>query len=153
VKREQHDVLVVGGGHAGCEAAVAAARMGCSVLLLTGNLDSIGLMSCNPAIGGIGKGQLVRELDALGGVMGEVTDWAAIHYRQLNTSKGRAVRSSRVQVDRQAYRMAMKALLEREKDLHLAQGMAARVLTRGKVAVGVETELGQKLTSAVRVLG
>jgi len=110
--RPVYDVIVVGAGHAGCEAALAAARMGCSTLLVTQNLDTIGLMSCNPAVGGIGKGQLVRELDAMGGAMGQLTDKAGIHFRQLNTSKGRAVRSSRAQVDRQMYRRLMKQLLE-----------------------------------------
>ncbi len=113
MKRERaYDVIVVGAGHAGTEAALAAARMGCSALLVTQNLDTIGLMSCNPAVGGIGKGQLVRELDAMGGAMGQLTDKAGIHFRQLNTSKGRAVRSSRAQVDRQLYRRLMKQLLE-----------------------------------------
>jgi len=113
MKRERaYDVIVVGAGHAGCEATLAAARMGCSTLLVTQNLDTIGLMSCNPAVGGIGKGQLVRELDAMGGAMGQLTDKAGIHFRQLNTSKGRAVRSSRAQVDRQMYRRLMKQLLE-----------------------------------------
>ena len=107
-----YDVIVVGAGHAGVEAALAAARMGCSALLVTQNLDTIGLMSCNPAVGGIGKGQLVRELDAMGGAMGQLTDKAGIHFRQLNTSKGRAVRSSRAQVDRQMYRRLAKQLLE-----------------------------------------
>src|SRR5512145_3252665 len=95
---DRYDVIVIGAGHAGCEAALAAARMGCSTLLITQNLDTIGLMSCNPAVGGIGKGQLVREVDALGGAMAQLTDKAGIHFRQLNTSKGRAVRSSRAQV-------------------------------------------------------
>jgi tRNA uridine 5-carboxymethylaminomethyl modification enzyme len=113
MKREPtYDVVVVGAGHAGCEAALAAARMGCSTLLVTQNLDTIGLMSCNPAVGGVGKGQLVHELDALGGAMAELTDRAGIHFRQLNTSKGRAVRSSRAQVDRQLYRRLAKQLLE-----------------------------------------
>ncbi len=141
--RERYDVIVVGGGHAGCEAALAASRLGCSTLLLTGNLDTIGLMSCNPAVGGIGKGQLVRELDALGGTMGRITDRAGIHFRRLNASKGRAVRSSRVQVDRQLYRRLMKQTVEHTPNLWLSQGMVARVLVRGRTAIGVETELGE----------
>jgi len=142
--RTRFDVIVVGGGHAGCEAALGASRMGCHTLLLTGNLDTIGLMSCNPAVGGIGKGQLVRELDALGGIMGRITDQAGVHFRQLNTSKGRAVRSSRVQVDRQYYRRLMKKTVEQTRDLQLSQGMAARLILRGRTAIGIETELGQK---------
>ena len=93
----EHDVIVVGGGHAGCEAALAAARMGCATLLFNINLDSVALMSCNPAIGGLAKGQLVREIDALGGEMGKIADRTAVHFRLLNSSKGPAVQSSRVQ--------------------------------------------------------
>ncbi|PJB30893.1 MAG: tRNA uridine-5-carboxymethylaminomethyl(34) synthesis enzyme MnmG, partial [Deltaproteobacteria bacterium CG_4_9_14_3_um_filter_65_9] len=107
-----YDVIVVGGGHAGCEAALAAARMGCSTLLLTINADAIGLMSCNPAIGGLAKGHLVREIDALGGEMGRNIDATGIQFRQLNTSKGPAVRSSRAQADKQLYRLRMKKALE-----------------------------------------
>ncbi len=139
-----HDVIVVGAGHAGCEAALAAARMGCSTLLLTANPDTAGFMSCNPAVGGIGKGQLVRELDALGGMMARITDQAGLHFRRLNTSKGRAVRSSRVQVDRQQYRMLVKRTLETTRNLHISQGLAAGVLLRGRTAIGVETELGER---------
>ena len=153
MRRERsYDVIVVGAGHAGCEAALAAARMGCSTLLVTQNLDTIGLMSCNPAVGGIGKGQLVRELDALGGAMAELTDKAGIHFRQLNTSKGRAVRSSRAQVDRQLYRRLVKQTVEVAENLCLHQGTAACVLVRGKTAVGIETELGEKLRAKTVVL-
>jgi tRNA uridine 5-carboxymethylaminomethyl modification enzyme len=149
---EAYDVIVVGAGHAGCEAALAAARMGCSTLLVTQNLDTIGLMSCNPAVGGIGKGQLVRELDAMGGAMGRLADKAGIHFRQLNTSKGRAVRSSRAQVDRQLYRRLVRQAVEQAENLALHQGTAARVLVRGKTAIGIETELGEKLRAKTVVL-
>jgi len=153
MKRERtFDVVVVGAGHAGCEAALAAARIGCSTLLVTQNLDTIGLMSCNPAVGGIGKGQLVRELDAMGGAMAELTDKAGIHFRQLNTSKGRAVRSSRAQVDRQLYRRLLKQTVEQTENLNLHQGTAARVLVRGKTTLGIETELGEKLRAKTVVL-
>jgi tRNA uridine 5-carboxymethylaminomethyl modification enzyme len=153
MKRERtYDVIVVGAGHAGCEAALAAARMDCSTLLVTQNLDTIGLMSCNPAVGGIGKGQLVRELDALGGAMAQLTDRAGIHFRQLNTSKGRAVRSSRAQVDRQFYRRLVKQTVEQTENLSLHQGTAARVLLHGKTATGIETELGEKLRAKTVVL-
>lgn len=105
---KKYDVIVIGAGHAGIEAALAAARMECATLLITMNLDTLGLMSCNPAIGGIGKGQLVKELDALGGEMAKVTDQTAIQFRQLNTKKGQAVRSSRAQTDRQNYRRLLR---------------------------------------------
>lgn len=147
-----YDVIVVGAGNAGIEAALAACHLGCTTLLLTANLDTAGLLSCNPAIGGLGKGQLVKEIDALGGVMAKITDQAGIHFRQLNTSKGRAVRSSRVQVDRQMYRILLKQFLEAAPGLHICQGMAARVLLRGRTAVGVETELGEKYRAKAIVL-
>jgi len=152
VKRDRFAVIVVGAGHAGCEAALAAARLGCPTLLLTQNLDTIGLMSCNPAVGGIGKGQLVRELDALGGQMAQITDQAGIHFRQLNTSKGRAVRSSRVQVSRQLYRQLMKRAVEQAENLTLHQGSGVRVLVRGRTATGVETELGERFLGTTVVL-
>ena len=98
---KEYDVIVIGGGHAGCEAALASARIGCSTLLITMNIDTVGLMSCNPAIGGLAKGQIVKEIDALGGEMGKAADHTGIQFRRLNTKKGPAVRSSRAQIDRQ----------------------------------------------------
>lgn len=123
-----YDIIVVGGGHAGCEAALAAARMGCEVLLFNINLDSIALMSCNPAIGGVAKGQLVKEIDALGGEMGKVADRTAVHFRLLNSSKGPAVQSSRCQCDKRLYHLTMKAVLEREPRLHIRQSLVERLL-------------------------
>ena len=118
---KQYDVVVVGAGHAGCEAALAAARMGCATLLLTINLDAVALMSCNPAIGGLAKGHLVREIDALGGEMGRNIDATGIQFRVLNTRKGPAVRASRAQADKQLYRLRMKRVLENQPNLHLKQ--------------------------------
>ena len=137
-----YDVIVVGGGHAGCEAALAAARMGCETVLFNINLDSIALMSCNPAIGGLAKGQLVKEVDALGGEMGRIADQTAVHFRLLNASKGPAVQSSRFQCDKQLYRLAMKAVVEKEKRLHLRQGLVNRLIVEDKKIVGVEDQTG-----------
>src|SRR6056300_149141 len=115
------DVIVVGGGHAGSEAAHAAARMGCDTLLLTHSIETLGQMSCNPAIGGIGKGHLVKEVDALGGAMAKAADLAGIQFRRLNASKGPAVRATRCQADRQLYRQAIRSTLETQPNLSLFQ--------------------------------
>ena len=138
------DVVVVGAGHAGCEAALAAARMGCRTALLTMNLDGIGQMSCNPAVGGTAKGHLVREIDALGGEMGRNTDRAAIQFKTLNASRGPAVRASRAQCDRARYRAAMKQTVEREPGLDARQGQAARFVVEGGRVVGVEDQVGMR---------
>src|SRR5260370_4277978 len=127
---EVFDVIVVGAGHAGCEAASAAARLGANTALLTLNLDLIGQMSCNPAIGGRGKGQLVREIDALGGSMGRVIDRRGIHFRLLNRSRGPAVRAPRAQADRALYRVEMRHTLEGTPNLSLRQGMVTNLLVK-----------------------
>src|SRR5258707_10389762 len=118
---EQFDVVIVGAGHAGCEAAIAAARMGLKTALFTLNVDLIAQMSCNPAVGGIAKGHLVREVDALGGIMGEITDAVGIQFRLLNTSRGPAVWSPRAQCDKQAYRLKMREALESQANLKIKQ--------------------------------
>ena len=124
---ENYDVVVVGAGHAGCEAAMAAARMGLRTALYTLNLDLIAQMSCNPAVGGIAKGHLVREVDALGGIMGEVTDAVGIQFRLLNTSRGPAVWSPRAQCDKQHYRLKMRQVLESEPNLQHQAGRSGRI--------------------------
>src|SRR5574340_889726 len=128
---EQFDVVVVGAGHAGCEAAVACARMGLKTALYTLNVDLIAQMSCNPAVGGIAKGHLVREVDALGGIMGEVTDAVGIQCRLLNTSRGPAVWSPRAQCDKRQYRIRMRETLEREPNLRILQAEVAAITLEG----------------------
>src|SRR5437899_3871081 len=125
---EHYDVVVVGAGHAGCEAAMACARLGLKTALLTLNVDLIAQMSCNPAVGGIAKGHLVREVDALGGVMGEVTDAVGIQFRLLNTSRGPAVWSPRAQCDKQQYRLKMREVLESQPNLYIKQAEVAELI-------------------------
>lgn len=149
---EKYDVIVVGGGHAGYEAALASSKMGCHTLLLSINLDTIGLMSCNPAIGGLAKGQLVKEIDALGGIMGRAIDETAIQFRILNTKKGPAVRSSRAQADRQAFRLWIKTVLERADGLEIKQGLVERVLVEQDRVTGVETAIGERFNASTVIL-
>ena len=138
----QYQVIVVGGGHAGTEAALAAARMGLRTLLLTGSIETLGQMSCNPAIGGIGKGHLVKEIDALGGVMARAADHCGIHFRILNSSKGPAVRATRAQIDRSLYRQFIRSTLEAAENLQIFQQMVDDLLIRGDRTVGVRTQMG-----------
>ncbi len=137
-----YDVIVLGAGHAGIEAALAAARLGCETLLLTQNADTVGQMSCNPAIGGLAKGHMVREIDALGGVMGINTDATGIQFRMLNARKGPSVRAPRAQADKKAYQFRLKAILERQPRLDLKQGNATSLIAEDGVVTGVETNLG-----------
>jgi tRNA uridine 5-carboxymethylaminomethyl modification enzyme len=134
---DNYDIAIIGGGHAGCEAALACARMGCSTIMFNINLDSIALMSCNPAIGGLAKGQLVKEIDALGGEMGKITDKTAVHFRMLNASKGPAVHSSRMQCDKQLYRLTMKAVVENQSNLAIRQAMIEKLVIDDGRVIGV----------------
>src|SRR5215470_4873286 len=140
--QQQFDVIVVGGGHAGTEAALASARLGAKTLLLTHNIETLGQMSCNPSIGGIGKGHLVKEIDALGGVMARATDRAGIQFRILNASKGPAVRATRAQADRQLYKQAIRTILENQPNLTLFQQEAGDLVVEGQSVRGVVTVTG-----------
>jgi tRNA uridine 5-carboxymethylaminomethyl modification enzyme len=148
----EYEVIVVGSGHAGIEAALAAARLGCRTLMLTQNLDTIGQMSCNPAIGGLAKGHIVREIDALGGAMGLNADATGIQFRMLNRAKGPSVRAPRVQCDKKAYQFRMKAILERAENLDLKQATVSRVIVEGDAVTGVETDVGVSIRGRAVVI-
>ncbi len=137
-----YDVIVVGAGHAGCEAALAAARMGCTTLMMAIDLDKVAAMPCSPSVGGMAKGQLVKEIDALGGEMAKVTDKTAIQYKTLNTKKGPAVHSSRTQNDKNLYHRIMKGIVERQPNLDLKQGIVERLRIEDNRVVGVEDHTG-----------
>src|SRR5918911_275827 len=142
---EAFDVIVIGAGHAGCEAASASARLGAQTALVTINLDLIGQMSCNPAIGGIAKGHLVREIDALGGIMGRVIDRTGIQFRLLNRSLGPAVQAPRAQADRALYRTEMRRTLEATRNLHFRQGIVIDLIVENEVVCGVELQDSRRL--------
>ena len=149
---EQFDVIVIGGGHAGTEAALAAARMGANTLLLTHNIETLGQMSCNPAIGGIGKGHLVKEIDAMGGVMAKAADRGGIQFRTLNSSKGPAVRATRAQADRVLYKAAVREVLENQPNLSIFQQAVDDLIVEGEHVTGVITQMGLSFSAKAVVL-
>lgn len=149
---KSYDVIVIGAGHAGCEAALAASRMGVATLLVTSNVENIAQMSCNPAIGGIGKGHLVREIDALGGEMGKIADATGIQFRRLNTNKGPAVRGSRCQSDKFLYKKRMQEVLRRQKNLTIYEGMVDDILAFDRRITGVLLENGEKISSQALIV-
>jgi len=142
ISKTSYDVVIVGSGHAGIEAALASARMGCRTLMLTQNLDTIGQMSCNPAIGGLAKGHIVREIDALGGAMGLNADATGIQFRMLNKRKGPSVRAPRAQCDKKAYQFRMKSVLEEAENLDVKQATVSHIIVDGRRVIGVETDIG-----------
>src|SRR4051794_4141747 len=144
--QNKYDVVVIGSGHAGIEAALAAARVGCQTLMLTQNLDTIGQMSCNPAIGGLAKGHIVREIDALGGEMGVNTDATGIQFRMLNRGKGPSVRAPRAQCDKKAYQFRMKAVLEGTANLAVQQATVSALVVQNGAVRGVKTDFGLTVT-------
>lgn len=146
------DIIVVGAGHAGCEAALAGARMGCSVLLLTMDREKIALMSCNPAIGGIGKGQLVKEIDALGGEMAKAADETGIMFHRLNRSRGQAAVSSRVQCDRKQYNLRMRRVIENQEGITVHEGIVIKLIVKGNAVMGVVTEKGEEFSGKAVIL-
>tara|TARA_B100000959_G_scaffold193574_1_gene202455 strand:+ start:3917 stop:5803 length:1887 start_codon:yes stop_codon:yes gene_type:complete len=144
---EEYEIIVVGGGHAGCEAALASSRLGSKTLLVTANLDTIGVMSCNPSVGGVGKGHLVREIDALGGEMAKAADFASIQYRRLNTRKGPAVQATRIQADRSLYRAYIKRTLESQRNLSIKQRLIHSLIEKNSKIVGIKTSYGEEIYS------
>ncbi len=150
--KKTFDVIIIGGGHAGTEAALAAARMGSSTLLLTHNVDTLGQMSCNPAIGGIGKSHLVKEIDALGGAMALATDRAGIQFRILNSRKGPAVRATRAQADRILYKAAIREILENQENLQIFQQSVDDLILHGEEVRGVVPQMGLRFFAPAVVL-
>lgn len=148
----EYDVIIVGGGHAGTEAALAAARLGASTLLLTHNIETLGQLSCNPSIGGIGKSHLVKEVDALGGIMAQAADRAGIQWRTLNASKGPAVRATRAQMDRNLYKQAIRYALENQANLFIFQQSVDDVILESNRIMGVVTQMGLRFHAKAVVL-